>query len=202
MLGNVFGSGHPIHPITVHYPITALLAAYTCDILVHTRKSLPRLISASLPSTPLLAQIAYYTNAAGLIFLIPSAITGAHEAYEIWKHLGGKKVDGGVVLQAYPERAFNVAAIHGAMNLGVGESGFNSLASSFTEMAIRLGAYALYVWLSRRKNPSHMSTPKQGIASAIFLATLIGSATLVSWRVASHGALLKILVCNHFRAES
>jgi uncharacterized membrane protein len=122
-LGNVLGSGHPIHPITVHYPLTTLLAAYSTDIAVHSRPYLPRVLTSLLPSTPLLAQIAYYTNAAGLIFLVPSMITGFHEFYEIYKHLGTKRVEDGVVLQAYPQRTFNVAAIHGALNLLTGEFG-------------------------------------------------------------------------------
>lgn len=120
-LGNIFNSGHPIHPITVHYPLTALMAAYATDVSIHSRPYLPRLLTSLLPSTPVLAQVAYYSNAAGLIFMAPALITGFHEFYEIYKHLGSKRVQDGVVLQAYPQRTFNVAAIHGALNVLTGK---------------------------------------------------------------------------------
>ena len=97
------------------------MAAYSIDMTVHSRPYLPRLLTSLLPSTPVLAQVAYYSNAAGLIFMAPALITGFHEFYEIWKHLGTKRVEDGVVLQAYPQRTFNVAAIHGVLNALTGE---------------------------------------------------------------------------------
>jgi spore maturation protein CgeB len=53
--------------------------------------------------------------------MAPALITGFHEFYEIYKHLGTKRVEDGVVLQSYPQRTFNVAAIHGVLNALTGE---------------------------------------------------------------------------------
>ncbi|KAG7528929.1 hypothetical protein FFLO_05886 [Filobasidium floriforme] len=167
-LGNVFGSGHPIHPITVHYPLTTLMAAYGIDMTVHSRPYLPRLLTSLLPSTPVLAQVAYYSNAAGLIFMAPALITGFHEFYEIYKHLGTKRVEDGVVLQSYPQRTFNVAAIHGVLNA-------------------LTGAYSLYLWRARKNVPGHMSTPRQGLASGLVLGSLIFSAALGGKLVYDYG---------------
>ena len=97
------------------------MAAYGIDMTVHSRPYLPRLLTSLLPSTPVLVQVAYYSNAAGLIFMAPALITGFHEFYEIYKHLGTKRVEDGVVLQSYPQRTFNVAAIHGVLNALTGE---------------------------------------------------------------------------------
>jgi spore maturation protein CgeB len=99
----------------------------------------PRLLTSLLPSTPVLAQVAYYSNAAGLIFMAPALITGFHEFYEIYKHLGTKRVEDGVVLQSYPQRTFNVAAIHGVLNALTGELYFVLLqAFCFTRFVSRL----------------------------------------------------------------
>jgi len=163
------------------------MAAYGIDMTVHSRPYLPRLLTSLLPSTPVLAQVAYYSNAAGLIFMAPALITGFHEFYEIYKHLGTKRVEDGVVLQSYPQRTFNVAAIHGVLNALTGESSFPLspmlgpvIADEPPLHCVMLGAYSLYLWRARKNVPGHMSTPRQGLASGLVLGSLIFSAALVS----------------------
>lgn len=85
---------------------------------------LPRAAASLLPATSTLSQISYYTNIAGLISLVPASITGFHELYEIWVNKGTRtqrKMEKGVVVQDYNERALNAGYLHAAMNGGIGK---------------------------------------------------------------------------------
>jgi uncharacterized membrane protein len=97
-------SNHPlilkissIHPITVHYPLTTLLASYGIDSLIVGRPYLPQMVSAVLPATKILSEISYYGNLAGLVLLAPALITGFHEWWEIAKYKGENKFVDGIV---------------------------------------------------------------------------------------------------------
>lgn len=88
---------YSIHPITVHYPLTTLLASYGIDSLIVGRPYLPQMVSAVLPATKILSEISYYSNIAGLVLLVPAVITGFHEWWEIAKYKGENKFVDGVV---------------------------------------------------------------------------------------------------------
>ncbi|KAJ9118588.1 hypothetical protein QFC22_003808 [Naganishia vaughanmartiniae] len=133
------------------------MASYGIDSILVARPYLPVLINNVLPATKILSEISYYSNLAGLVLLVPAVITGFHEWWEIAKFKGENKFVDGVKVQSYPDRAFNVATIHGLLNVAV-------------------GAYSLYSWRARRLLPNHMPTTKMGLASAGMLVGLIGSA--------------------------
>jgi hypothetical protein len=120
--------------------LTTLLASYGIDSLIVGRRYLPQMVSAVLPATKILSEISYYSNIAGLVLLVPAVITGFHEWWEIAKYKGENKFVDGVVscgdpcgkyvltcmlrlqkVQSYPDRAFNVATIHGLLNVAVGK---------------------------------------------------------------------------------
>ncbi|KAI5451309.1 hypothetical protein NCC49_001904 [Naganishia albida] len=158
-LGDVAGNSHPIHPITVHYPLTTLLASYGIDSLIVGRRYLPQMVSAVLPATKILSEISYYSNIAGLVLLVPAVITGFHEWWEIAKYKGENKFVDGVKVQSYPDRAFNVATIHGLLNVAV-------------------GAYSVWTWRQRRLVPNHMPSTRIGVLSGVMLTSLVASAAL------------------------
>ncbi|WWC86533.1 uncharacterized protein L201_001410 [Kwoniella dendrophila CBS 6074] len=76
-----YSLGHPIHPATVHFPITFL----TVSMGIASLDLLPLSIypTSILPPRSTLSTIGFYAAGAGVISALPAIITGAGEAYEL-----------------------------------------------------------------------------------------------------------------------
>lgn len=78
-----FGSSHPLHPATVHFPIGLLALSFSLDAL--QLFSLPAFGAAFLPPAALIRPLAHYTGAAGLLSAVPTIMTGLAELYGMWR---------------------------------------------------------------------------------------------------------------------
>lgn len=86
---------HPVHPTTVHFPLTFLSTAYSLDTLyglVRAYPSLPLLTRLS-PLLPQLSTIAYLSHFAGVVTALPSMTSGTAEFWELYKTGGINRED-------------------------------------------------------------------------------------------------------------
>jgi len=88
-------NSHPIHPMTVHFPLTFLSSAYTLDVL-YGATSAYRHLALFAPMAkfiPQISQLAFLTHALGVVTSIPSMTSGTSEFWEIYKKDGLNRKD-------------------------------------------------------------------------------------------------------------
>ncbi|GAA6064576.1 hypothetical protein JCM10212_006201 [Sporobolomyces blumeae] len=81
---------HPLHPATVHLPVGLLTLSYSLDavqVVPHLAQGLTWL--KVLPPVAVINTLSHYVGAAGLLFAIPTVLTGLSELFGLWK----KQVD-------------------------------------------------------------------------------------------------------------
>lgn len=191
-----------IHPITVHYPLTTLLASYGIDSLIVGRRYLPQMVSAVLPATKILSEISYYSNLAGLVLLVPAVITGFHEWWEIAKYKGENKFVDGIV-SIFVFFRLTVSEALGVLRLVVSCRRYSrtrtahSTSRRFTvsstspsvrnlflpffafpncndaQTSLPAGAYSVWTWRQRRLVPNHMPSTRIGVLSGVMLGSLV-----------------------------
>lgn len=86
--------GKPIHPATVHFPISFLFLSYTLDILHSTRLSLPVSLQNSLLGPHDLTSAAHSLLSLGLLTAIPAVLTGGRELITMIQKQGMYESDG------------------------------------------------------------------------------------------------------------
>ncbi|KXS96432.1 hypothetical protein AC578_3215 [Pseudocercospora eumusae] len=102
--------GKPVHPATVHFPISFLFLGYALDTLNHVRSSLPNGVSSNLASPNDMTRASYYLLSLGLITAIPAVVTGGRELMVMLNKQGMKDADGTVkpkVKAAFAHAVFN-----------------------------------------------------------------------------------------------
>lgn len=86
--------GKPIHPATVHFPISFLFLSFTLDILHSTRASLPTSLQNSLLGPHDLTSAAHSLLSLGLLTAIPAVVTGGRELITMIQKQGMYESDG------------------------------------------------------------------------------------------------------------
>lgn len=86
--------GKPIHPATVHFPISFLFLSFTLDILHSTRASLPTSLQNSLLGPHDLTSAAHSLLSLGLLTAIPAVVTGGRELVTMIQKQGMYESDG------------------------------------------------------------------------------------------------------------
>lgn len=86
--------GKPLHPATVHFPISFLFLSYTLDILHSTRFSLPTSLQNSLLGPHDLTSAAHSLLSLGLLTAIPAVVTGGRELLTMIQKQGMYESDG------------------------------------------------------------------------------------------------------------
>lgn len=84
----------PIHPATVHFPISFLFLSFTLDILHSTRASLPTSLQNSLLGPHDLTSAAHSLLSLGLLTAIPAVVTGGRELITMIQKQGMYESDG------------------------------------------------------------------------------------------------------------
>jgi uncharacterized membrane protein len=162
---------HPVHPSTVHLPLSFLLAASGLDILAHLIQNLPSLAhpivslfaDANTAASP--GAVLYYTSLfsyastiAGILTAIPAVSSGAIEAYAM---ISSKGLD-------LNDPVIKTTVIHAVMN----------------ELAI---VGALYNWFSRRNVEGFLPSGVNVLISSIMLGAVAYSGFLGGGLVYTHG---------------
>ncbi|ODQ53537.1 hypothetical protein SAICODRAFT_30196 [Saitoella complicata NRRL Y-17804] len=155
-------NSHPTHPMTVHFPLTFLSAAYTADLLHYGIQHLGPLARF----TPYLADISkfgYVSNILGLLTSIPSITSGSAELWELYKTGGINRKDKELTHpkshEEYVDRSVRIGLYHGALN-----------AVAFS--------ISTYNWWVRRKIPGFHPTGGNVLLSAIAMGGIAFSAGL------------------------
>ncbi|KAK5132578.1 hypothetical protein LTR08_008837 [Meristemomyces frigidus] len=148
-----FRNSHPVHPATVHHPLTFLSTAYTLDTVygLTTHYHHVRGFAALAPHLPLVSQFAFTSHVLGVLTAIPSMTSGTAEFWELYKSDGLNRKDkkltnpgasGDEVIRS----SVNIGAVHGILNtVAFGVSGYAWYSR------IRSPAFApgrLAIWLS------------------------------------------------------
>ncbi|KAF2168567.1 hypothetical protein M409DRAFT_21317 [Zasmidium cellare ATCC 36951] len=149
--------GKPVHPATVHFPISFLFLGFALDILNHVRTSLPSTLSNNLLSAAEMSKASYYLLSIGLISSIPAVVTGGREAVVMIAKQGMWDSDGKTTTMK-PKVKATIA--HALMN----------------DVVI---AVSTYVWYSRRAAANNSLAGKVGAASAYTPATWMVIAEVV-----------------------
>lgn len=92
-------SGKPIHPATVHFPISFLALSYGLDALHALTPSLPANISSALPPSNDLTRASYYLLSLGLITTLPAVVSGGQQAVALFSRQGMYEADGKTLKQ-------------------------------------------------------------------------------------------------------
>ncbi|GAA6007408.1 hypothetical protein JCM10207_006331 [Rhodosporidiobolus poonsookiae] len=131
-MGKIGNWGHPLHPATVHFPIGLLSISFGLDAL----QLAPALTSGLnylkvLPPAAVVNTLSHYTGAAGILFALPSILTGISELYGMWKGqaqqkgLKGSAADAAVKKDVAGEK-LKVTLTHATLNdIVVGIAGYN-----------------------------------------------------------------------------
>ncbi|KAJ4344603.1 uncharacterized protein N0V89_012347 [Didymosphaeria variabile] len=111
-----FLNSHPVHPATVHFPITFLTTAYTLD----TAYGLANRLRFLTPFLSDISRIAYLSHWAGLITSLPAITSGSAELYELYKARGINRTDKQLTNPKthsdVVDRSINIGLVHGALN--------------------------------------------------------------------------------------
>lgn len=111
---------HPVHPSTVHFPLTFLTTAYTLDTAQGLIPSL-RPLTPLIPFLTPIAQIAYLSHLAGVLTSLPAMTSGTAELWELYKKGGINRVD---KERTHPKtheevvrRNVKLGVVHGVLNV-------------------------------------------------------------------------------------
>jgi len=111
-MGKIDGNSHPVHPATVHFPLTFLCFAYALDTLygLATARETSSTVAKICDVTPYLSDISRFShicNVLGIITSVPAVLSGGVELYAmirgngIWESIkresDGKEVYRGMV---------------------------------------------------------------------------------------------------------
>ncbi|OQO15035.1 hypothetical protein B0A48_00417 [Cryoendolithus antarcticus] len=91
------GPGKPIHPATVHFPISFLALSYGLDAAYFARPNLPSALTSLLPIDSDLTRASYYLLSLGLITMLPSIASGGQQALVMFQRQGIYEADGKTV---------------------------------------------------------------------------------------------------------
>jgi len=183
-LGQFAGNGHPVHPATVHFPISFLSLAYALDVLyglatspttghltVNTLKTVNNALSLHINLNDI-SRVAYYSNLIGIITAIPAVLSGGAEMFAmiqgqgVWEKIkresDGKEISSGI------NPKVKHGALHGILNEG-------AIAAS------------LFNWWSRRSVPGYEPSSTNVWISALVLPTVMFSAYLGGSLVYEYG---------------
>lgn len=148
---------HPLHPSTVHWPLTFLATSYGLDALTASYAYIPSSISSVIPPPTDLTLISYYSLSLGLLTSLPAISSGIAQALQMVTKQGIKNPDGTI------KNKVKVLAAHAAIN----------------DVVVGLSAW---VWWGRRKILN--TAGEKGIdiiqssAGAVGLSVLLGAAIL------------------------
>lgn len=164
-------SSHPVHPATVHLPLTFLVAACGLDIAQHTFLSFPALakpllaiigsastaqVSPVIPLVHSMSQLSYLATLAFIITSMPALSTGIFELLAL------------IQARGLEDRVTKVALIHAGLN----------------DVAL---VGMIYNWLSRRNREAVLSKGSNVLVSASLLLGGLYAAYLGGSLVYSHG---------------
>lgn len=99
----------PLHPATVHFPISFLTLSYGLDVIQPFRSWLPKIVESALPQQAELAKISYYALSLGLLTALPSVFSGVAQAVQMVGKQGIYESDGKTI-----KPKFKVIAVHAA----------------------------------------------------------------------------------------
>jgi len=146
---------HPIHPATVHFPITFLTTSFGLDALVSIFSYLPVAATSLLPPPADLTLISYYSLSLGLITAVPAVSSGIAQALKMVTKQGIKNPDGTI------KSKVKVLAAHAAIN----------------DLVLGLSTW---VWWGRRQVLQGLDGKSAGTiessAGAVALSVLLGGA--------------------------
>ncbi|KAK3669264.1 hypothetical protein LTR78_010871 [Recurvomyces mirabilis] len=118
-----FRNSHPVHPATVHHPLTFLSTAYALDALYGLTNGYRsvRALAAVAPFLPQIGQFAYFCHVLGVVTAIPSMTTGTAEYWEIYKqgglnHADKKMTNPGKSGEDVISSSVKIGAVHGILN--------------------------------------------------------------------------------------
>ncbi|GAA5884390.1 hypothetical protein JCM16303_003665 [Sporobolomyces ruberrimus] len=119
---------HPLHPATVHMPIGLLSLSFVLDSV----QVIPRLAQGLtwlkiFPPAAAVNTLSHYVGAGGLLFSIPTILTGLSELFGLWDHQVKQKRTIEKTVQDASEapppdvsgEKLKIALIHSAMNSAV-----------------------------------------------------------------------------------
>lgn len=86
-------SSKPLHPATVHFPISFLALSYGLDTLYTLRPNLPETLTSTLPVATDLTRASYYLLSLGLITSIPAVMSGGAQAFKMISKQGLYEAD-------------------------------------------------------------------------------------------------------------
>ncbi|KAF1351970.1 hypothetical protein BDV97DRAFT_348514 [Delphinella strobiligena] len=166
---------HPVHPATVHWPLTFLTTSYGLDVLVASWGYLPASVTSSLPTATELSRISYYALSLGILTSLPAISSGVAQALKMVKAQGIKAPDGSI------KPKVKVLAAHAVVN----------------DVVV---AVSTYLWWQRRqansarlllegKDPLAYELPSggQAVVAALLGAVLLFAANLGGSLVYDYG---------------
>ncbi|GAA5986052.1 hypothetical protein JCM11641_005539 [Rhodosporidiobolus odoratus] len=173
-MGQVRKFGHPLHPATVHFPIGLLSLSLSLDALqVAPALSHGLNYFKVLPPVAVLNTISHYTGAAGLLFAVPTVLTGLSELYGMWKGQAQQKSLKGSVSDA-------------AVKKDVAGEKLKTTLTHATLNDIVLGV-AAYNWWVRRQSSSLTLPNFNALLSAVAVPLFFYSAYLGASLVYEYG---------------
>ncbi|KAG9524146.1 hypothetical protein KCV07_g1928, partial [Aureobasidium melanogenum] len=115
-----FRNSHPVHPATVHFPLTFLSAAYTLDTVYGVANRF-RALAFLAPFLGDISRLGYLCHVAGLVTSLPSFTSGSAELWELYKKGGINQKDKELTNPKSHEdinsRSIRIGLAHGALNL-------------------------------------------------------------------------------------
>ncbi|KAG9672491.1 hypothetical protein KCU99_g594, partial [Aureobasidium melanogenum] len=114
-----FRNSHPVHPATVHFPLTFLSAAYTLDTVYGVANRF-RALAFLTPFLGDISRLGYICHVAGLVTSLPSFTSGSAELWELYKKGGINQKDKELTNPKSHEdinsRSIKIGLAHGALN--------------------------------------------------------------------------------------
>jgi len=170
-LGKVGSNSHPLHPATVHFPITFLLASSILDIVTFISLASPILVYPLIKIfTSNTIAFIYYTSAlsyaslvAGILTSMPALITGIIELYAMTSGFQNLSLS---TLQQNSK--IRTTVIHAGLN----------------DVAVFAAAYN---WWTRRGIEGYKIEPANVFVSVMLLGGILYSAYLGGSLVYTHG---------------
>ncbi|GAA5937208.1 DUF2231 domain-containing protein [Sporobolomyces koalae] len=181
-----FGMGvgltsHPLHPATVHMPIGLLSLSFALDSI----QVIPRLAQGLtwlkvMPPAAAVNTLSHYVGAGGLLFSIPTILTGLSELYGLWaKQIKDKATVKQTVLDAAARPPPDLGGEK--LKLALWHAGLNTV-------ALLVG---FWNWRVRRVDRDLILPPMNAWASALTLPAIFYSASLGGELVYKYGVGVK-----------
>ncbi|PMD42924.1 hypothetical protein L207DRAFT_563741 [Hyaloscypha variabilis F] len=167
-LGQFGSNSHPIHPATVHFPLTLFTLANVLNLVYGMVLYFPDnpFLSHDQQNLGTLSILGYAANVLGIITSIPAVVTGGAEFYAMVQGNGFYETKENGQKQLIPK--VKTAFIHGGLN----------------DLVI---AGAVYNWLQERNVPDFKPAGHQIVMSAVFLAVQGYAAYLGGDLIYAHG---------------